>query len=199
MNKRVVTIASAGALAVVAVGAGLYITSAPAFEPVGMPAPERLGGPFTLTNEAGEPFGTDDLIGNGALVFFGFTYCPDVCPTELARGAQVVDQLVEADISVTPVFITIDPERDTPEQIGDYVSLFHEDMVGLTGTADEIASVADDYGVFYSRVEMEDSSDYLMDHTSFVYLLDPTGSLVWMFRPTDPVEAISETIRQAAG
>lgn len=186
------------AVAAIAAAAGLYFTRAPAFEPVGLLPPANLGGEFTLVDASGAAFGSEDLSGTGALIYFGFTYCPDVCPTELARAAQMVDQLAAAGIPVTPVFITIDPERDTPELVGDYVDLFHEDMVGLTGSPEQIAEVADRYGVYYRRVEESSASEYVMDHSSYLYLLDPSGRLVWMFRPTDRVDAMVQTIRQAA-
>jgi len=186
-------------VAAIAAAAGLYFTRAPAFETAGLPPPTGLGGDFVLVDANGDEFGSDELSGEGTLIYFGFTYCPDVCPTELARMAQMVDQLAETGIPVTPVFITVDPERDTPEFVGDYANLFHENMVGLTGSTEQIADVADRYGVYYRRVEENSASAYLMDHSSYIYLLDPTGQLVWMFRPTDGVDAMVHTIVQAAG
>lgn len=200
MNRNVyLAVFGSVAVAAIAVAGGLYFTRAPAFEAVGLPPPATLGGEFHLVDANGDDFGSDELEGTGALIYFGFTFCPDVCPTELARSAQVVDQLAEAGIPVTPVFITVDPERDTPAFVGDYADLFHEDMVGLTGSVEQIAEVAEDYGVYYRRVEESSASEYLMDHSSYLYLLDPSGQLVWMFRPTDGVDAMVQTIRQAAG
>ncbi len=199
MNRNVVLTGVASVtVAAIAVAAGIYFTRAPAFEPVGLLPPADLGGAFTLVGSDGAEFSSGDLSGSGAMLYFGFTYCPDVCPTELARVAGAVDQLAEEGIAVTPVFITVDPERDGPELVGDYADLFHPDMIGLTGSVAQIEQVAEQYGVYYRRVEDGSATDYLLDHSSYIYLLDPTGRLVWMFRPTDGVDAMVQTIVEAA-
>lgn len=155
-----------------------------------------IGGPFELTDHTGAPFKSDDLLGNYALVYFGYTFCPDVCPTELGLMAEAIDLLEDDGERVRPVMITIDPERDTSEVLSEYVPLFHERMVGLTGTEQEVRDVATNYRVFYRRFEDPSYTYYLMDHTSFVYLLSPTGEIASMFRYQTPPEDMAATIRQ---
>lgn len=162
----------------------------------GMVVNVDIGGPFELTDHTGTQFTRDDLAGNYALVYFGYTFCPDVCPTELGLMAEAIDLLEKDGNRVRPVMITIDPERDTPEVLSEYVPLFHERLVGLTGTEQEVRDVATKYRVFYKRFEDPSYTYYLMDHTSFVYLLSPTGEIASMFRYQTPPEDIAATIRQ---
>jgi cytochrome oxidase Cu insertion factor (SCO1/SenC/PrrC family) len=162
----------------------------------GMVVNVDIGGPFTLTDHTGTPFGSTELAGNYALVYFGYTFCPDICPTELGQIAEAIDILGPEGDRVRPVMITIDPERDTPEVLSEYVPLFHERLVGLTGTEAEVRDVATNYRVFYKRFEDPSYTYHLMDHTSFVYLLAPTGEIASMFRYGTPPEDIAATIRQ---
>ncbi len=153
---------------------------------VGFVAGVPVGGPFSLTDHTGQPVTEADFAGQHMLVFFGFTYCPDICPTELATIGQAMEMLGEAGTALQPVFITIDPERDTPEALAEYVALFHPRIVGLTGTPDAIAAVADAYRVYYAKVaadggEAESGDAYLMDHSTFLYLMGPDGRLVEMY------------------
>ena len=133
-----------------------------------------IGGPFELTSQSGERAGSETLKGAPSLVYFGFTTCPDVCPMELAEVAAAVDILEEEhDLAVQPVFITVDPERDTVEKVGEYASFFHDDMIGLTGTPEEISKTAKAFRVYYNRVADPDFLDgYSMDHSNIIYLLD---------------------------
>lgn len=145
-----------------------------------------IGGPFTLVAQDGRTVTEQDFADDYMLIYFGFTYCPDVCPTELAVVASAVDQL-DAPDEVVPIFITIDPERDTPEAMADYVSLFHPRMVGLTGSEEQVAEAARAFRVFYQRIESPEFQDYLMDHSSFIYLVDPDGVTRLVFPyGTDP-------------
>lgn len=162
----------------------------------GMVINADIGGPFELTDHSGTPFGSEDLSGDYALVYFGYTFCPDVCPTELGQMAEAIDLLEGDGNRVRPVMITIDPERDTPEILSEYVPLFHERLVGLTGTEDQIRDVASDYRVFYRKFEDPSYTYYLMDHTSFVYLLSPSGEIVSMFRYGTPPTDMAAAIRQ---
>ncbi|WP_137123660.1 SCO family protein [Roseomonas sp. HF4] len=150
-----------------------------------------LGGPFTLVDHTGRTVTERDFAGRALLVYFGFTYCPDVCPTELGTIAAALDAMGQGADRVTPVFITVDPERDTPEAMADYVSRFHPRLVGLTGTADQIAQAARAYRVYYAKVRPRDSTDYLMDHSSFIYLVGPDGRVRSLFRPETSPEAIA--------
>lgn len=156
----------------------------------------EVGGPFTLVDQTGQTVTDRDFRGRFMLVYFGYTFCPDICPTELMTMAQAIDLLGDAGQQVVPIFITIDPERDTVEAMAGYVALFHPRLVGLTGTPDQIAEAAAPYRVYYARAESEDATYYLMDHSSFVYLMDPEGQNVMLFgRGTSP-EAMAEAIRE---
>jgi protein SCO1/2 len=139
-----------------------------------------VGGPFTLVAQDGRTVTDQDFADAYMLLYFGFTYCPDVCPTELAVVASAVEQLDQPD-DVVPVFITVDPERDTPDALADYVSLFHPRMVGLTGSEEQVAEAARAYRVFYQRVDSPEFEDYLMDHSSFIYLVDRDGETRLVF------------------
>ena len=133
-----------------------------------------IGGPFELTGQSGERQGSETLKGAPSLVYFGYATCPDVCPMELAEVAAAVEILEEEhDLTVRPVFITVDPERDTVEKVGEYASFFHDNMLGLTGTAEEIDQTAKSFKVYYNRVADPEFQDgYLMDHSNIIYLLD---------------------------
>ena len=162
----------------------------------GMVVNVDIGGPFELTDHTGAQFTRDDLAGDYALIYFGYTFCSDVCPTELGLMAEAIDLLEGDGERVRPVMITIDPERDTPDVLSEYVPLFHKRLVGLTGTEQEVRDVATKYRVFYRRFEDPSYTYYLMDHTSFVYLLSPTGEIASMFRYQTPPEEMAATIRQ---
>lgn len=156
----------------------------------------EIGGPFSLTDHTGRQVTEKDYLGNFTLVFFGYTFCPDVCPTELGDIALALDELGDLSLAVTPVMISIDPERDTPPVLAEYVTLFHERLVGLTGTAEQVKDVADAYRIFYRRVDDPDYSYYLMDHTSFVYLLNPEGDVVSLLRYGTSPEEMASMIRR---
>ena len=160
----------------------------------GFKAAVKIGGPFALTNHFGEKVTASTYLGQYLFIYFGYGYCPDICPTELANMAATLDNLGSASAQVQPLFITVDPERDTVEFLSEYVAQFHPNFVGLTGTPAEIASVAKNYRVFYRKVESEDSSEYLMDHSGFVYLMGPDGLFLTMFRGGTNPESIGKTI-----
>ncbi|WP_439595118.1 SCO family protein [Falsiroseomonas sp.] len=168
---------------------------APAAGGVQLPQGLALGGPFSLVDQTGRAVTQADFAGRTLLVYFGFTYCPDVCPTELGTIATAIDELGELGEQVTPVLITIDPERDTPEALADYVSRFHPRMVGLTGTAEQVAAAARAYRVFYAKVQRPEMTAYLMDHSSFIYLVGPDGRVRTLFRPESTPEAIAQSVR----
>lgn len=161
---------------------------------VQLPPGISLGGAFSLTRQDGVAVTERDYAGRVLLVYFGFTYCPDVCPTELGRIADVIDALGPAGTRVTPMLITIDPARDTPAALADYVSRFHPRMQGLTGTAEQIADVARRYRVFYARSQSQNTTDYVMDHSSFIYLVGPDGMVRSLFRPDTGVDDMARAI-----
>ncbi|MBP0464382.1 SCO family protein [Roseomonas sp. PWR1] len=153
-----------------------------------------LGGPFTLVDHTGRTVTDRDFAGRAVLLYFGYAYCPDVCPTELGTIAAALDAMGPAGERVTPVFITIDPERDTQAALADYVSRFHPRMVGLTGTPEQIAQAARAYRVYYAKVRPRDMGDYLMDHSSFIYFIGPDGRVRSLFRPETTPEAIAGAV-----
>ncbi|MBM3566808.1 MAG: SCO family protein [Alphaproteobacteria bacterium] len=158
-----------------------------------------VGGPFALTDQDGKPRADADFRGKYMLVYFGFTYCPDVCPTALTTMGQALDILGPKGADVVPVFITVDPERDTPEQLKEYVRHFHPRMVGLTGSKDQIAAVAKAYRVYFAKVRQQGApeDEYTMDHTSIAYLMGPDGTFVVHFSHGTEPAAMAARIRQA--
>jgi len=158
-----------------------------------------LGGPFSLVDQTGKPVTEADFAGRWMLVYFGYAFCPDVCPTELGTMAAAIDALGPAGEQVVPVFITIDPERDTPALLADYVSRFHPRMLGLTGTPEQVAAVARRYRVYYARARSTETTDYLMDHSSFLYLVGPDGRVRTLFRPDTTPEAIEAAVSAQLG
>lgn len=155
----------------------------------------EIGGPFELVTHTGETVTDADFRGKYLLVFFGYTYCPDVCPTTLQTVAQALDELGDEADAVAALFISTDPDRDTPEVLADYVRLFHPRIVGLTGTPEQVARAARAYRVSYAKVKTSGSDGYLMSHSVFIYLMGPDGNLVAIFWPdTDPKE-MADAIR----
>lgn len=159
-----------------------------------LPAGLSIGGGFALLDEAGRGVTAADFPGKWLLIYFGYTYCPDVCPTELGVAAAAIDTLGPQGDRVVPVFISVDPERDTPAQLADYVARFHPRLRGLTGTPEQVATVARRYRVYYARARGSDNNDYLIDHSSFLYLVDPDLRVRALFRPQTAPEAIAAAI-----
>lgn len=161
-----------------------------------VPKGATMGGPFELVDHNGRLVTTADFAGKFMLIYFGFTHCPDVCPTELQTMANALDMLGPDGERIAPVFITVDPERDTPEQLKGYVAAFHPKMIGLTGAPQQIADVAKAYKIYYSKAQSASASgDYQVDHTSFVYLMGPDGSLRSLFRGGISDKAMATEIR----
>jgi protein SCO1/2 len=155
-----------------------------------------IGGPFDLIDQTGRRRTDADLRGKLLLLYFGYTYCPDVCPTDLMAIAAAVDQLGPAGENIQPLFITIDPERDTVEQLAGYVGAFHSRLIGLTGPPEQIRKAALAYKVFYARVPAPDGTDYAIDHTSFIYLVGRDGKYLGFFPPNTPAERLVEIVHQ---
>lgn len=151
-----------------------------------------VGGPFSLVDHTGKRVTDQDFRGRFMLVFFGFTFCPDVCPTALQVSGAALDKLGDKAARVTPVLISVDPERDTPEQLKSYVSSFHPRLVGLTGTVAEIEAVARAYRAYHRKVKDERSTaGYSIDHTSIIYLMGPDGSFITHFTHASSVDAMA--------
>ncbi len=154
-----------------------------------------IGGPFTLTDAAGKQVTDASYRGRYMLVFFGFTGCPDICPAGLQLIHAALDKIGGKASQVTPIFISVDPARDTPEKLAAYVKNFDDRIVGLTGTPDEIAAVAKAYRVFYEKTPNESApAEYGMNHTSIIYLMGPDGTYVTHFTPTTSVEQMAEKL-----
>jgi len=159
-----------------------------------------VGGPFELTNQDGKRIKSSDFAGKYMLMVFGYTYCPDICPSELQVVSAALDELGPAAERIQPVFVTVDPSRDTPEVMKDYVANFHPGFVGLTGSEEDIAGVAKAYRVYYRKVEQTDPSiPYLMDHTTLVYLMGPDGEYLTHFAYGTNVASLAEGLRKAVG
>ena len=157
-----------------------------------------VGGPFSLTDHTGRKVTDKDFLGKYMLVFFGYTYCPDVCPTELQVMSAALDSLGTKADAIQPIFISIDPARDTPEVLKQYVANFHPRLVGLTGSPGEIASVAKAYRVYYSKVEGSSGPDnYLMDHSTIIYLMDRQGKFLKHFTYSTDAAALAKAIEAA--
>lgn len=150
----------------------------------------QIGGPFTLTNQDGKPTRWDDFKGKYRLVYFGYTYCPDVCPLDLQKIMQAYARFEKAEparaAKLQPIFISVDPGRDTPAVLKPYVAAFHPRLIGLTGTPDQIAKVAKDFVVVYGNEKQTGSSDYLVSHSRTPYLFGPDGKPIALVPVDDP-------------
>lgn len=157
-----------------------------------------IGGPFSLIDQNGNRVTEKDFRGRYTLVFFGFTSCPDICPAGLQLVAAALENLGGKADRIVPVFISVDPERDTPEKLGEYIRNFDARFVGLTGTPEEIAKAAKAYRVYYKKVPNADlPDDYSIDHTSIFYLMDPEGEFVTHFSPTTPIDDMTAKLDKA--
>jgi protein SCO1/2 len=162
-----------------------------------LPGGFQLGGSFSLVDQDGQPRTERDFLGRWTLLYFGYSFCPDICPTELATLAAALD-LLPATLAdqVRPVFVTIDPERDTPAQLKRYLPLFHPRLMGLTGTPAQVAPVVKAFRVFAEKRVVEGASDYLMDHSSLFYLLGPDGRLRTILRGGIPAETLAGSLQR---
>src|SRR5947207_12106952 len=183
-----VLIVAAGALLVVAMrenpkgAAGTALASA-------------IGGPFRLTDQNGKPVSDADLKGKWQLLFFGYTHCPDACPTALNEIALALDQLGAKRDAVEVVFITVDPERDTPEVLKSYVASFDAPIIALTGAPEAVAQAAKAYRVYYAKHPRPDG-EYDMDHSAVIYLMNPEGRFTASFTPDSTAEAIAQRLQK---
>jgi cytochrome oxidase Cu insertion factor (SCO1/SenC/PrrC family) len=155
-----------------------------------------VGGPFELVNQDGAKVTDADFHGRLMLIYFGFTFCPDACPTALGVMAAAIEKLDVAGERVVPILISIDPARDTPAALKEYVGNFHPRMVGLTGTDEQIAKVAKEYKVFYQKAPGATGEDYLMDHSTLIYLMDGEGKFLTYFGPQATPDEVAEAIRK---
>ncbi|MCP1841631.1 cytochrome oxidase Cu insertion factor (SCO1/SenC/PrrC family) [Bradyrhizobium sp. USDA 4524] len=205
--QRVIAFAGAG---LAFAGAGLWLTLAPVLAADAPPQSARsaaeimdilmwnrepVGGPFALTDQAGHERTDKEFRGKLMLIYFGFTTCPDICPTDLQAIALALDKLGRDSDQVQPIFITVDPERDTAAHLADYVPMFHPRLIGLTGKLDAIRKLADAYKVYFARVPLKDAGDYTVDHTAYIYLMDREGNYLGFFPPGTSADRMVEIIR----
>ena len=183
-------------LAVLLVGAGgvLWLSGN------GGNSPISIGGPFTLQDGSGKPVTDRDFRGKYMLVYFGYTFCPDVCPTTLNAVADAMDKLGPAAARIRPLFITVDPKRDTPAVVKQYAAAFGPDITGLTGTPQEIAAAAKEYRVYYAEHRTGPGpNDYSMDHSSVLYLMGPDGGFIAPVRADQSGTEIAASLKKLMG
>lgn len=171
--------------------------SGPRTQPVQSSGAALIGGAYALTDHKGQPVTEKSYYGKWQMVFFGFTHCPDICPTKLSTIRETLDLLGERAKLVTPIFITVDPERDTSQVMADYIGNFGEDFVGLTGSVESVRAVAKAYRVFYTKVQLEGSAlGYTMDHSAYTYVMNPKGEYVTHFaygtKPEEMAKKLTE-------
>ncbi|WP_411851356.1 SCO family protein [Stenotrophomonas sp. LGBM10] len=164
------------------------------------PAQTTIGGPFTLTDQNGRQVSDRSFHGTPVLLYFGFTSCPDVCPTDLARIERIARRVrTLGGPAVTPVFVSIDPARDTPAKMKAYVALFGRDVVGLSGTPAQTTAITDAYHVYYRKVPYGTRGQYMMDHSTFVFLLDRNGRYLDHFGRTADEAQVAAQVVDALG
>lgn len=153
-----------------------------------------IGGPFTLVNEDGETVTDKDVITKPSLLYFGYTFCPDVCPLDNARNADAVDLLDKRGHDVTPVFISIDPARDTPEVMAEFTDYLSPKMIGLTGSPEQVKAASQAYRTYFKKQPSDDPDYYLMDHSTFTYLVFPKDGFVDFFRRDVTAEQMADRV-----
>ena len=154
-----------------------------------------IGGDFTLTDQNGDVFDSTKLHGKYSLIYFGFTYCPDICPDSLEKITHVLNTLNSYNIKIVPIFITIDPKRDTPETLKKYATHFHQDFISLTGTDKQIKEVANLFKVYYQVAPaQENTENYMIDHSAFMYLMDKSGHYLAHFDTSETQDVITHKI-----
>lgn len=159
------------------------------------PVGGSIGGAYTLIDQNGETVTDKTFADNYKLVYFGFTYCPAICPTELAKMSSALAQMGTAARAIQPIFITIDPERDTQSVMKEYVGLYDERLIGLTGTPEQVKQAAAAYKVYYAKAEDPAASDYTMDHSSYIYFMSPDDTLLHIFRTEDTAEGMAHIMQ----
>ena len=170
--------------------------------PAGEPplAGAAIGGPFELVDKTGKTVRWSDFDGKYRIVYFGYAYCPDVCPFDVQRMmqgyARFKEENPELAAQVQPIFVTIDPERDTPEVVGEFTSAFSDDLIGLTGTPEQVDKAAKAFSVYYAKGEMSEGGGYLMDHSRAAYLMGPEGDPIALLRVDEGPAAVAADLEK---
>jgi protein SCO1 len=198
MRGRLLTVIVAGFLIGAIAGAAiLALTGGKPGQTVATSGKALIGGPFALIDQNGKTVTDQDFRGRFMLVFFGFTHCPDICPAELQVMSQALEALGANAEDVVPIFITLDPERDTQEAVGAYVKNFGDRFVGLTGSPEAIAAAAKAYRVVYSKFQEDPASrDYSIDHSALVYLMGKDGEYLTHFSYGTPPDKMTEELKR---
>lgn len=197
VRSRSFAIVAAIAVVLVVIGAAAWFVLTPASRSMAG-GKALVGGPFTLVDQHGAVVTEQDFAGRYMLIYFGYTYCPDFCPMSLSNMSQALDLLPpEQAEQVVPILITIDPERDTVEQLAEYAPLFHPRLVALTGSLEQVKEAAKAYRVYFSKADNGDPDAYLMDHSTFIYLMGPDGAYVRHFSHSATPEEIAAGIEAA--
>lgn len=194
--KRIVIVVIASLVVVIAATAGrFYLASnhGPGSQSTGK---VNIGGPFQLTDHTGKAVTDETYRGKYMLVYFGYTFCPDVCPTSLSIMADALDLLTPEQLDkVVPIFVSVDPDRDTPEVLADYVPNFHDNMIGMTGTHAQVKAVSRAYKTYFAKVNEDDpDGNYLMDHSSITYVMGPDGLYAAHFGHATPAEQMAKRL-----
>lgn len=202
MNRRAMTKALSCALATLILLAGC---NAPEADAPGDPplTGAAIGGPFELVNSSGETVRWSDFDGKYRMIYFGYAYCPDVCPFDVQRMMQGYEK-VKADnpalsADIVPLFVTVDPERDTPEVVGEFTSAFSNDLIGLTGTPEQVKAAAEAFAVYYAKGEPNEAGAYLMDHSRSAYLMDREGKPLALLPVDESGDGVAAEIEKWAG
>jgi protein SCO1/2 len=185
-------------LLVIAAGLGGYAWMARGIQSATSTGTALVGGPFTLTDQDGRRVTEKDFLGKFTLVFFGYTYCPDICPTELQVMMAALDQMGPDGGKIQPVFVSVDPARDTPDVMKSYVENFGPRLIGLTGSEEEVAAAAKAYRVYYAKSgNTQSAEDYLVDHSSIIYLMGPDGRFLKHFTYTTDAAKLASELKEA--
>ena len=194
MNRLALRIALYSTLAVIVAALIAWQWGLPPFAPRQAGGVARVGGPFTLIDHTGAPRTERDYRGKLMLIYFGYTFCPDACPTALQVMTVALDQLGKRSKDVQPILITIDPARDTPAHLKSYMLNFHPNLIGLTGSEEQVRAAAKAYRVYYRRAG--EGKDYLMDHSSIILLMDREGRYLTHFTHDTPSETMAARIAE---
>lgn len=157
---------------------------------------DAFAGPFTLTSTTGETITEKSWSDKYRLIYFGFTYCPAICPTELQKITLALKTLGNKAAIIQPLFVTVDPERDTIPKMKEYVEMFHPALIGLTGTQEQVTGALKTFKIYAAKVQDETMSEYTMDHSSFIYFIAPDGRLLQIYKADDTAETIASSIDQ---